>query len=43
MYLEARMNQTEIKDIYFEYVINVSRQVNNVKMKLNLKINLQRL
>ena len=43
MYLEARMNQTEIKDMYFEYVINVSRQVNNVKMKFNLKINLQRL
>ena len=37
------MNQTEIKDMYFEYVINVSRQVNNVKMKFNLKINLQRL
>ena len=35
------MNQTEIKDMYFEYVINVSRQVNNAKMKLNLKINLQ--
>ena len=37
------MNQTEVKDMYFEYVINVSRQVNNVKMKFNLKINLQRL
>ena len=33
----------DIKGTCFEYVINVSRQGNNVKIKFNLKINLQRL
>ena len=39
----ARVNQFEMKDTGFEFVINVSRQGNNVKIKFNLKINLQRL
>ena len=43
MYSAARGNQFEMKDTCFEFVINVSRQGNNVKIKLNLKINLQRL
>ena len=43
MYSAARVNQFELKDMCFEFVINVSQQGNNVKMKLNLKINLQRL
>ena len=32
-----------MKDAYCEFMINVSRQGNNVKIKLHLKINLQRL
>ena len=32
-----------MKNTCFKFVINVSRQGNNVKMKLNLKVNLQRL
>ena len=32
-----------MKDTCFEFVINVSPQGDNVKIKLNLKINLQRL
>ena len=32
-----------MKDKRIEFVINVSRQGNNVKIKLNLRINLQRL
>ena len=43
MYTAARVNQFEMKDKCIEFVINVSRQGNNVKIKLNLKINLQRL
>ena len=43
MYSAARVNQFEMKDACFEFVINVPRQGNNVKIKLNLKINLQRL
>ena len=43
MYLAARVNQFEMKDTCFEFVINVSRQGNNVEIKLNLKKNLQRL
>ena len=43
MYSAARVNQFEMKDMCFQFVINVSRQGNNVKMKYNLKINLQRL
>ena len=37
MYIAARMNQFEMEDTSFEFVINVSRQGNNVKVKLNLK------
>ena len=40
MYSAARLNQFEMKDTCFEFVINVSRQGNNVKIKLNLKVNL---
>ena len=43
MYSAARVNQFEMKDACFEFVINVLRQGNNVKIKYNLKINLQRL
>ena len=43
MYSAARMNQFEMKGKCIEFAINVSRQGNNVKIKLNLKINLQRL
>ena len=43
MYSAARVNQFEMKDMCIEFVINVSRQGNNVKIKLNLKIDLQRL
>ena len=39
VYLAARVNQLEMKDKSFEFVINVSRQCNNVKTKLNLKMN----
>ena len=35
----ARVNQFEMNDTCFEFVINVSRQGNNVKMKLNSKQN----
>ena len=38
----SRVNQFEMKDTCFEFAINVSRQGNNVKIKLNLKTNLQR-
>ena len=31
------MNQFEMEGTSFEFVINVSRQGNNVKVKLNLK------
>ena len=43
MYSATRVNQFEMKDTRFQFVINVSQQGNNVKMKYNLKINLQRL
>ena len=43
MYSAARVNQFEMKDMSLEFEINVSRQGNNVKMQLNLKINFQRL
>ena len=36
------MNQFEMKDTCFQFMINVSRQGNNAKIKYNLKINLQR-
>ena len=39
----ARVNQFEMKDTYIAFVINVLQQGNNVKTKLNLKINLQKL
>ena len=41
MYSATRVNQFEMKDMCFQFVINVSRQGNNVKIKYNLKINLQ--
>ena len=43
MYSAARVNQFEMKEKCIEFVSNVSRQGNNVKIKLNLKMNLQRL
>ena len=43
MHSAARVNQFEMKDKCIEFVINVSRQGNNGKIKLNLKMNLQRL
>ena len=43
MYSAARVSQFEMKDECIEFVINVSRQGNSVKVKLNLKMNLQRL
>ena len=43
MYAAARVNQFKMKDTCFEFVISVSRQGNNVKIKYNLKVNLQRL
>ena len=39
MYSATRVNQFEMKDTC---VINVSQQGNNVKIKYNLQINLQR-
>ena len=38
MYSAARVNQFEMKDRCIEFVINVSRQGDNVKIKLSLKI-----
>ena len=43
MYSATRVNQFEMKNTCFQFVINVSRQGNNVKIKYNLKKNLQRL
>ena len=43
MYSAARVNQFEMKNKCIEFVINVPWQGNNVKIKLNLKINLHRL
>ena len=43
MYSAAREKQFEMKGTCFEFVINVSQLSNNVKIKLNLKVNLQRL
>ena len=43
MYSAASVNQFKMKDTCFELVINVSRQGNNLNIKLNSKINLQRL
>ena len=37
------VNQFEMKDTCFEFVINFSRQGNNEKIKLNLETNWQRL
>ena len=39
MYSTERMNQFEIKHKCIEFVIDISQQRNNVKIKLNLKIN----
>ena len=36
MYSGARVNQFEMKDKFIEFVVNVSRQGNNVKIKWNL-------
>ena len=41
MYSVARVNQLEIKDTCIEFVITISQQDNNAKIKLNLKIKLQ--
>ena len=43
MYSATRVNQFEMKDTRFQFVINVSQQGNNVKIKYDLKINLQKL
>ena len=43
MYSAARVNQFDRKDTFYEFVINVSQQDNNGKIKLSLNINLQRL
>ena len=43
MYSVAKVNQLEMKDKCIEFVINVTRQGINVRIKLNLKINKQRL
>ena len=37
MHSAQRVNQFEMKDKCIEFVINVSRQGDNVKIKLNLK------
>ena len=42
MYSAARVNQIEMKDACIEFEM-VPRQGNSVKIKLNLKMNLQRL
>ena len=41
MYSAARVNQFEMKHKCIEFVIDFSQQRNNVKIKLNLKINLR--
>ena len=43
MYSPRRVNQFEMKDTCFQFMINVSPQGNKVNMKYNLKINVQRL
>ena len=40
MYSAVRVNQFQMKDTWFEFVINVSRQGNDVKIKYELKIKL---
>ena len=42
-YVEIIVYQFEMKDTCFQFVINVSRQGNNVKTKYNLETNMQRL
>ena len=42
MYSTTRVNQFEMRDTGFYFLIKISRG-NNVKLKYNLKINLQRL
>ena len=39
MYSAARVNQFEMKDTCFGFVINVSQQGNNMRMKYNLTLN----
>ena len=41
MYSAGMVYQSEMKDLYFEFVVNVSRQGNNVKIRLNLKATFQ--
>ena len=41
MYSTTSVNHFEMKDKCFPFVINISQQGNNEKMKYNLKINLQ--
>ena len=43
MYSDTKVDQFEMKDTCFQFVINASQQGNNVKMKYNLKIHWQRL
>ena len=43
MYSATRVNHFEMKDRCFHFVINASPQGNNVKIKYDLEINLQRL
>ena len=37
------VNQFEMKDTCFPLIINLSQEGDNVKIKLNLKMNMQRL
>ena len=43
MHSAARVNQFEMKDKCIEFVINISQKGNNVKIRLNLKMNSQKL
>ena len=40
MYSATKVNQFEMKDTCFQFVINVSGQGNNVKIKYNWKMNI---
>ena len=43
MFLGVRGNWFQIKDMCIEFVINISRKDNNVKIKFNLETKLHRL
>ena len=43
MYSATKVNQFEMNNAFFQFVINVSWEGNNAKIKDNLKMNLQRL